>query len=43
MECRTKTCPLGQLGSLTIVDAKASLEGEAVLPGFSCSMREILG
>ena len=29
-------------GSLSIVDANGSLEGEAVLPGFTCSLREIL-
>ena len=30
-------------GSLSILTANASLEGEAVLPGFTCSLREILG
>ena len=29
-------------GSLSILDANGSLEGEQVLPGFTCSLREIL-
>ena len=29
-------------GSLSILDANASLEGEGVLPGFACPLREIL-
>jgi Uma2 family endonuclease len=29
-------------GSLSILNASASLEGEQVLPGFTCSLREIL-
>jgi len=29
-------------GSLSIVDANGALEGEQVLPGFTCSLREIL-
>ena len=30
-------------GSLSIVDTNAWLEGEAVLPGFACALREIVG
>ena len=29
-------------GSLSIVDANGSLEGDVVLPGFTCTLREIL-
>jgi Uma2 family endonuclease len=29
-------------GSLSILDANGSLDGEAVIPGFACSVREIL-
>ena len=29
-------------GSPSILDASGPLEGEAVLPGFTCSLREIL-
>ena len=29
-------------GSLSILDANASLDGEAVLPGFTCPLREIV-
>jgi Uma2 family endonuclease len=29
-------------GSLSVLDARGSLEGEDVLPGFTCSLREIL-
>jgi Uma2 family endonuclease len=29
-------------GSLSVLDANGSLHGEAVLPGFTCPLREIL-